>query len=258
MVSTYIYADSFDDFAEQAQEIWEQKLGYQLVDVEEIGDNAWTGVFKGNTRGNSFDRRDDFAALEEAIETQWDSNFDLVDLDYVDDTWIAVFDKNFFANRGSSYSRADSIPEFAELAEEQWSKGFNLTNVEYADNTWVSIYRKDLTQTAYSTTDSLTGLKSIIAKRRGQGYDLIGVEYGDDTWVGVFGKDPYNSTKYAIAEDITEFMEKFEQRREQGDRLIDYEQVEDGLLFGIYEQSDSGSSGFNESLDNINLALALI
>ena len=258
MVTTYVYAENFDDFGEQLRETWDLKLGYQLVDIEETDDNAWTGVFVGDSRGNAFEFEESFTALEEKIKVRQDEGYDLVDLDYVDDTWTAVFDQNFFTERGSNYSKSDSLTGFAEMAEEQWSKGLSLSNVEYADGNWISVYRQDLTQTAYSTRDSLTDFKSAVTSRRGEGFDLIGVEYAEDTWVGVFGKDPYNSTKYAIAEDTDEFLEKFELRREQGYSLIDYEQVDDDLLFGIYEKPDSGLSGINELQDRLALVSALI
>ena len=42
----------------------------------------------------------------------------------------------------------------------------------------------------------------------------------------------------AIARYTTEFLEKFEQRRDEGYDLIDYEQIDD-IYIGIYEKSDT-------------------
>jgi len=52
-------------------------------------------VFVDDSSGNAFDTEEDLAALKEQIQVRWDENYDLVDLDYVDGQWIAVFDKNF-------------------------------------------------------------------------------------------------------------------------------------------------------------------
>ncbi|MEL6927073.1 MAG: hypothetical protein AAFO95_00390 [Cyanobacteria bacterium J06600_6] len=78
------------------------------------------------------------------------------------------------------------------------------------------------------------------------------------TWVSVFGKDGYHHTKYAIAEDTDEFLEKFYQRREQGYELIDYEQVNDELLVGIYEKPDSATSEISAGIADLAVFDSLI
>jgi|GEM_PF-5983725 len=164
MVTTYIYAENLSDFEEQVQETWDLGLGYQLVDVEEIGDNAWTGVFVGNSPGNAFDTEEDFAALEEQIRVRWDENYDLVDLDYVGDNWVAVFDKNFPGKDGGGYMTSEDLSEFADDTDEFLEKfyqrreqGYELIDYEQVDGVLLGIYEKPDSATS-ELSENLTDL----------------------------------------------------------------------------------------------------
>ena len=111
-------------------------------------DESYVGVFVDNAQANAYSFNPDYAEFQEEIQGRWDQGLDIIDIEYINETWIGVFGDAYLA--GSSYDLSADFVEFAEDTQEQWDEVHNwgLVNIEYADGNWVSVFQQHRGRTA--------------------------------------------------------------------------------------------------------------
>ncbi|MEL6580300.1 MAG: hypothetical protein AAFQ14_11140 [Cyanobacteria bacterium J06621_12] len=154
----YNFSADSDEFVEETQEFFD--AGYQLANVEyvEYGDGYWVSIFDRSDGRSALNRKDSLTGLEEAIETRKEEGFDLVGVEYAQETWVGVFKEAFFSN--SAYSITSDRGEFNQSLEEFTEAGYDLIDFERVDDQWIGVYEQKNPNFAELGRTSDSGLRS--------------------------------------------------------------------------------------------------
>lgn len=136
----YNFSADLDEFAEETQEFLDAGYGLANVEYVEYGDGYWVGILDGSDGASTYNAVDSLTGLEEAIETRKDEGFDLVGVEYAEETWVGVFKEAFFSS--SAYSITSDRGEFNQSLEEFTEAGYDLIDFERVNDQWIGVYEQ--------------------------------------------------------------------------------------------------------------------
>ncbi|MEM6613846.1 MAG: hypothetical protein AAF652_16620 [Cyanobacteria bacterium P01_C01_bin.72] len=106
----------------------------------EYADGSWVSIFEYAQGRSASNGADSLTGLEEAIQTRWDEGFDLVGVEYAEETWFGVFQEKISSS--SAYWISSDRREFNESLAEFTAAGYDLIDFERIDDQWIGVYEQ--------------------------------------------------------------------------------------------------------------------
>ncbi|MGD1922362.1 MAG: hypothetical protein ACFCAD_27800 [Pleurocapsa sp.] len=151
--SAYVYNSDVDGFTGQIREQGDSGIyrGNDLIDVE-YGDGIWFGVLNDELGGATYANSsiDTLTADINSIQAQ---DYDLVDIEYVGNSWVSVFLEPTGAV-DSTYTISNNVEDFNQKFADKLGQGYDLIDIEYGNSVWVGVFSGVITST--ETNDNST------------------------------------------------------------------------------------------------------
>ncbi|MEO0925099.1 MAG: hypothetical protein AAFY63_04435 [Cyanobacteria bacterium J06643_13] len=138
LTTGYDISADLDEFAVDVRDRWDE--GYGGLTNVEYANGYWFSIFDRGIENSSYRITDSLTGLEEVIQTQEEEGFDLVGVEYAEETWVGVFNDSLAST--SAYSITSDRGEFNQDLAEFTEAGYDLIDFERVDKQWIGVYEK--------------------------------------------------------------------------------------------------------------------